>query len=95
MTFETLKDTLDTSLRRSPIRRAFLALKVENVCQKVLPDWAAMVSFKDGRLTLASPSPSHSQELYLQARELKKKLNEKIGGRLVEEIKIRAQKPFP
>ncbi|NIT03689.1 DUF721 domain-containing protein [Candidatus Saccharibacteria bacterium] len=89
MTFEPLKDTLDTSLRRSPIRGVALALKVEAICKRILPKWAEMVSFKDGRLVLASPSPTHSQELFLKARELKKVINEQLPARAVEEIKFR------
>lgn len=89
MTFEPLKETLDRSLRRSPVRSAALAIKVENEVKKGAPRWVEMISFKDGKLTLSVPSPSHAQELYLKSRELIRKINEGVGGKTVEKIRFR------
>ncbi len=91
MAFEALEDTLNQAFRRGPIRAAVLALKVEEAAQKLLPDWAGMISFREGRLLLSTPSPSHAQELFLQADVLKKKINEQLGGRVVENLKFRVQ----
>lgn len=89
MTFEPLKETLDKSLRRSPVRSAALAVKVENEVEREAPRWTKMISFKDGKLTLSVPSPSHAQELYLKSRELMRKINEGVGGKTVERIRFR------
>jgi len=48
-----------------------------------------MISFREGRLLIGTPSPAHSQEIFLQSRELKRKINEGLGGKVVEEIKYR------
>ena len=48
-----------------------------------------MISFREGRLLIGTPSPAHSQEIYLQSRELKRKINEGLGGKVVEEIRFR------
>jgi len=87
--FEQVGQSLDHLTRRSPIRSAALALKVEQESQKHLPAWAKMISFREGRLLIGTPSPSHSQEIYLQSRELKRKINEGLGGKVVEEIRYR------
>ena len=89
MAFEQVGQSLDHLTRRSPIRSAALALKVEQEFQKHLPDWAKMISFREGRLLIGTPSPAHSQEIFLQSRELKRKINEGLGGKVVEEIKYR------
>ena len=93
MAFEKIGQSLDHFTRRSPIRAAATALKVEQETQKHLPQWAGMISFREGRLLLGTPSPAHSQELYLQSRELKKKINEGLGGKVVAEVKFRVVNP--
>lgn len=93
MSFESLGKTLERPFRGSPIRPALLALKVEKEIQKHLPAYAKFISFREGRITLATLSPAHSQELYLQGRELIKKVNESLGGKVVEEIKYRVRVP--
>jgi predicted nucleic acid-binding Zn ribbon protein len=89
MTFEPLRETLDKSLKRSPVRSAALAVKVENAVKKEAPSWVEMVSFKDGKLTLSVPSPSHAQEIYIKSRDLTRKINEEVGGKTVEKIRFR------
>ena len=89
MAFEQVGQSLTHFTRRSPIRAAATALQVEQEAQKHLPEWAKMISFREGRLILGTPSPAHSQELQLQALELKKKINEGLGGRILEEIRYR------
>lgn len=91
MAFETIEDTLKQAFRRGPIRTTVLALKVEEIAKKTLPAWAEMISFREGRLLLSVPSSSHAQELFLQANVLKKKINEELGGRIVESLKFRVQ----
>jgi len=91
MAFEKISSLLEHSFRRGPIRSAVLALQVEKETQKHLPDWAQMTSFREGRLNIATPSPAHSQELYLQSLELKQKINEGLGRKVVEEIKFRTR----
>ena len=93
MGFESLGKTLERPFRGSPIRPALLALKVEKETQKHLPAYAKFISFREGRITLATPSPAHSQELYLQGRELIKKVNESLGGKAVEDIRLRIKNP--
>ncbi len=90
MPFEAIEDTLNQAFRRGPIRATVLALKVEEATKKLLPAWAEMISFREGRLLLSAPSPSHAQELFLQSNVLKKKINEELGGKVVEEIRFRA-----
>lgn len=102
MAFEQIGQSLTHFTRRSPIRAAATAIQVEQEAQKHLPEWAKMISFREGRLILGTPSPAHSQELFLQARELKKKINEGLataaggaplkagGGKVVGEIRYRA-----
>lgn len=90
MAFEALEDTLSQAFRRGPIRATVQALRVEEVAKRLLPGWAEMVSFREGRLILAAPSPGHTQELFLQSDELKKKINAELGGKIVEEIRFRA-----
>jgi len=87
--FEPIKETLDRTSRRGPMRGPLLAIQVEKACRKFLPDWAEMISFKEGRLTVSAPSSAHSSELYLQSRELQKKVNEELGGKTVKEIRYR------
>lgn len=89
MAFEKIGSSLEHSFRRGPIRSAVLALQVEKEAQKHLPDWARMVSFHEGRLILATPSPAHSQELYLQSSQIRRMINEGLGGKVVEEIRFR------
>jgi len=89
MAFEQLSQSLDHLTRRSPIRVAVTALKVEREAKKHLPPWAKMISFREGRLLIGTPSPAHSQEIFLQSRELKRKVNEGLGGKVVEEIRYR------
>jgi len=89
MAFEQLGQSLDHLTRRSPIRSAVTALKVEQETKKHLPPWARMISFREGRLLIGTPSPAHSQEIFLQSRELKIKINEGLGGKVVEEIRYR------
>ncbi|MEX1068291.1 MAG: hypothetical protein WED08_00550, partial [Patescibacteria group bacterium] len=71
------------------IRAAAAALEVEREAQKHLPEWAKMISFREGRLIIGTPSPTHSQEIFLQARDLKRKVNEGLGGKIVEEVRYR------
>ena len=89
MTFESLKESLDKSFIRGPLKPAVLAIKVEEEVEKKAPRWAKMVSFKDGRLTLEVPSPAHAQELYLESRELLKKINEGVGRKVSDKIRFR------
>ena len=89
MAFETIEDTLNQAFRRGPIRATVLALKVEEISRKILPAWAGMISFREGRLLLSVPSSSHAQELFLQSNVLKKKINEELGGKVVEEVRFR------
>lgn len=89
MPFEAIEDTLNQAFRRGPIRATVLALQVEEKTRKILPAWAKMISFREGRLLLSTPSPSHAQELFLQSTILKKRINEELGGKVVEEIKYR------
>ncbi|MDP1710439.1 MAG: DciA family protein [candidate division WWE3 bacterium] len=89
MAFEKIGQSFEHSFRRGPIRSAVLALRVEKEAQKHLPDWARMISFREGRLLLATPSPAHSQELYLQSLQLRQKINASLQGKAVEEIRFR------
>jgi len=89
MGFEPIKETIRRSSRRGPIRSALLALNVEKEAGKILPPWAKMRSFREGRLRLSVPSSAHAQELFLHALELRKKLNASLGGKFVEKISFR------
>jgi predicted nucleic acid-binding Zn ribbon protein len=91
MSFEPLKDTLDKTFKRGPIKATVLALTVEKECKKILPKEleAKMISFRQGRLLIATTSSSRAQELYLQSREIAKKINEGLGKKAVEEIRYR------
>lgn len=91
MSFEPLKESLNRSLNRGPLKPIVTALNVEAVAKKVLPPWATPLSFREGRLIIATPSPSHSQELYLQAKRLIKEINEDLGRKVVEQIKSKAK----
>lgn len=89
MAFESIGETLDATLRRGPTRAAFLALKVEEETKKVLPDWAKFLTFHEGRLVISTPSPTHSQELYLGSAVLRKAINDALGGKIVGELKLK------
>jgi len=90
MAFETVGDTLNQSFHRGPIHATVLALKVEVEAKKILPSWATMISFREGRLLVSTPSPSHAQELYLNSAVLIRNINEALGGKVVEKISFRA-----
>ena len=89
--FESLKESLEKSWRRSPIKGAVLAVKVEEALKNLLPGDTKMVSFKEGKLVLGASSPQAANDLYLKSRQIKKEVNQKLGAKVVEKIRYRAQ----
>lgn len=91
MTFESLGETLDRSLPRGPIGGVILALKVEKATEKNFPPnlKAEMTSYRKGRLSVSVPSATHAQEVFLQSREMLRKINEELGRKVVKEIRFR------
>ena len=89
MAFEKISQSFEQPFSRGPIRSAVLALQVEREAQKELPEWARMISFREGRLLLGTPSPAHSQELYLQSLQLRRKINISLQGEIVKEVRFR------
>ncbi|OGC54719.1 hypothetical protein A2797_01465 [candidate division WWE3 bacterium RIFCSPHIGHO2_01_FULL_48_15] len=99
MAFESIGSTLSHTPRRSSIRPALLALRIEKEAEKILPAWAKMRSFsarggsafgrREGRLVISSPTPAHSQEVFLYSRQLIKKINEAAGEKVVQEVRYK------
>ncbi|MEX1061883.1 MAG: DciA family protein [Patescibacteria group bacterium] len=89
--FESLKESLEKSWRRSPLKGAILAIKVEEALRELLPQETKMISFKEGKLILGTSSASQANNLFIQSRQIKKDINQALGAKVVERIRYRAQ----
>lgn len=96
MTFAPIGETIKEKAWRGPAKGVYLSLRVEKVLNELFPQLlpqvdnkAKMLSYREGKLTLLTPSSAISQEVYLHSTEFIKKLNESLGGRAVEEIKLK------
>jgi len=89
--FESLGESLEKSWRRSPIKGAVLAVKVEEALEGLLGEETKMVSFKEGKLVLGTASPQEANDLFLKSRQVKKGINDALGSRVVEKIRYRVK----
>lgn len=96
MTFASVSETLEQKSWRGPARGVYLSLRIEKILEEllpqILPSMASkikMYSYREGRLSLFVSSPALSQEIYLNSAMIIKRLNELLGGKAVEEIKLK------
>lgn len=101
MAFLPISETLKQESWRGPTRGVFLSLRVEKLLNQLLPqllpplaDKVGMHSYREGKLTLSTSSPTTSQEVFLYTKALKRRLNEALGGKVVEEIKLKIRNIF-
>jgi len=92
---DNLKKLLNDALSRHRITKQVKAATVcstwKEVSAEVLPQpvaaGAEVISFREGTLKIGVPGPSFSQAIKYSEVELKDKLNNKLGKKLIERIK--------
>lgn len=96
MTFAPIAETIRQKAWRGPAKGIYLSLRIEKVLSELLPqlfpslaDKIKMLSYRERRLSLLTPSPTVSQEVYLNSALITKRLNESLGGKVVEKVVFR------
>lgn len=96
MSFVPIGETIKRGSWPGTTRGIFLSLRVEKVLDELLPKFLPSVaikvkirSFRQGKLTLLTSSPAVSQEIFLNSAVITKELNKLLGGKIVEEIKLK------
>lgn len=94
--FTPISETLKKSITHGPSNKALLALRMEKEFRRILPqvlpaliNKVKMHSYREGRLTISTPSPTISQEVFLHGERIRKELNKKLGKELVERLGMR------
>lgn len=94
--FISIRETLKKRPERPSSKGVMLILQIGREFHQLLPrivpvlaDKISIHSYRNGRLSLATPSSAISQETYLYGEQIRKALNERLGGEAVEEVKIR------
>ena len=88
-TFAPIGETIKQKAWRGPGKGIYLSLRIEKALGGLLPRGVKMLSYREGKLSLLTPSPAVSQEAYLNSAVIIKKLNESLGGKVVEKIGFR------
>jgi hypothetical protein len=96
--FISVGETLKRQPQRSSSKGVVLILQIGEEFHQLLPDIMSTLadkisihSYRNGRLSLATPSPVVSQETYLHGEQIRRALNEQLGSEAVKEIRIRIQ----
>lgn len=86
----TLQDLLKRAYRRLDMEERVTELEVKRVYENVVGDLITRltwkVRFEKGTLTLSVASPALRHELWMRRDSLVEKLNEQLGGRVVQRI---------
>lgn len=98
MTFISVGETIQRRSWRGSTKGILLSLRIEKILTKLLPkllplvaDEVKMHSFREGRLSLLTTSPTTSQEVYLHSQVILKELNGALGEMVVERISFRTK----
>jgi hypothetical protein len=93
MPFISVGETIKKGLQQKITGGIILSLKAEKTLDQALPhllpeltEKVQFHSFRDGRLSLTSSSPTVSQEVFLQRDKIKRRLNEELEGNAVKKI---------
>lgn len=96
MSFVPIGETIKRGCWLGTTRGILLSLRVEKVLNELLPKFLPSLaskvkirSFRQGKFTLLTSSPAVSQEIFLNSAVIKKELNKLLGGKIVEEIKLK------
>lgn len=97
MTFVPLSKAINHKTWRGSTRGIILSLQIEKVLTKVLAkllpppiaDKVRMRSYREGALSLLTPSPATSQEVYLHSNEIMEELNRSLGGGVIKKLNFK------
>jgi hypothetical protein len=96
MSFLPVSDAIEKEKGKGSLRPLLLSLRVNKVLDGALEPLFAkeegrikLLSCKERVLTLATDSPSTSQEIYLKGSALIKEINKLLGEEVFQEVKIR------
>ncbi len=94
--FVSIGATIKQDARRGPTQSILLTLRVKEELDRVLPQIlfglagkASMRSYHEGRLTISTPSPTVSQEVFLHREKIRRALNKKLEKEVLKEVKAK------
>lgn len=93
--FQPLQNLLPRTANKMGIGREFLAVQICHTANQILKDIFPNTgpykirsqSFQRGQLTISAPTSAYNQEIMMRKEALIKSINEKIGRKVVKDLK--------
>jgi predicted nucleic acid-binding Zn ribbon protein len=87
---EALKDFLDNYPHRKRLRRGMVLSLWEQTVGERIADQTDNVHFEYGNLVVHVKNPAWRQEIHMKRFSIAKKLNDKVGEKIIKEIVVRS-----
>ncbi len=87
---DLLKDFLDDVPYRKRLKRGMILSLWPKVVGKSITEQAENIHFEHGNLVVHVQNPAWRHEIHMKRYSIAKKLNDKVGGKIVKEIVVRS-----